>query len=141
EVPLEKLFEPVADTANLLGYTIYFLEVPGFGSDLSVFPTWQHRPSGRFNLVDLGENLSPYANLWKLARRTGGTAVLFSSKGSLVERVERDSRSYYSMAFSPDWQADGKRHRITVKARKSGVRVKSRDGYFHMTPKMHTTLK
>lgn len=141
EVPLEKLFEPVADTANLLGYTIYFLEVPGFGSDLSVIPTWQHRPSGRFNLVDLGENLSPYANLWKLARRTGGTAVLFSSKGSLVERLERDSRSYYSMAFSPDWQADGKRHRVTVKARKSGIRVQSRDGYFDMTPNLHATLK
>jgi hypothetical protein len=51
EVPLEKLFEPVADTANLLGYTIYFLEVPGFGSDLSVLPTWQHRPSGKFDLA------------------------------------------------------------------------------------------
>jgi hypothetical protein len=53
----------------------------------------------------------------KLARRTGGTAVLYSPHRNVLDRVERDSRSYYSLAFSPQWQADGRQHRIAVAGR------------------------
>ncbi|HEY0515395.1 MAG TPA: VWA domain-containing protein [Thermoanaerobaculia bacterium] len=144
EVPLEKIFEPVADTANLLGYTVYFLEVPGVSETLgagSDFAPAQTLPSSRFALVQLGENLSPYQNLWQLARRTGGTAVLYSLHRSSLERVEGDARSHYSFAFSPEWRGDGRRHHIQVEVRKPGVRVRSRDGYFDMTPRMQAMIK
>jgi VWFA-related protein len=143
-VPLEKLFEPVADTANLLGYTIYFLEIPGvygFSGLDDVFAPAETLPSGRFSVVSLGENLGPYQNVWQLSRRTGGGAVLYSTRGRYLERVERDSSSYYSLAFSPGWKGDGQRHRIKVEARKAGVHVQTRDGYFDMTPRMQALLK
>jgi VWFA-related protein len=181
EVSREKLFEPVADTANLLGYTVYFLEVPGvygggfslsdaditqtlpreataldepgsryesyealqyMGTDIGLHagPS-QTRPADRLALVEMDQNLNPYQNLWRLARRTGGTAVLYSPNRNVLERVEKDSGSYYSLAFSPQWKADGRRHRIEVEVRRRGVRVRSRDGYFDMTPRMQATLK
>ncbi|HEX4498600.1 MAG TPA: VWA domain-containing protein [Thermoanaerobaculia bacterium] len=144
EVPKEKLFEPVADTANLLGYTVYFLEIP------HVFSAWgshidqrsaQTLPYGRFALVELGGNYGPYTNTWNLARRTGGTAVLYSPSRNTLEGVERDAHSYYSLAFSPDWKGDGLQHAIAVKVRKPGVKVQARDGYFDMSPRMETILK
>jgi VWFA-related protein len=142
EVPIEKLFEPVADTANLLGYTVYFLEIPGVYGALDNWTGFQRRlPSGRFALVGLGENLGAYQNLWQLARRTGGKAVLYSPHRNAFEGVEEDSRSYYSFAFSPEWRGDGRRHRIQVEVRKPGVRVRSRDGYFDMTPRMQAMIK
>ena len=141
QVPLEKLFEPVGDTANLLGYTLYFLEVPGSGGDWYAGPSHWKRPTGRFSLVDLPDNLDSYDNLWQLARRTGGTVIGYSPKSSLLTKIEQESHSYYSLAFSPDWQIDGRRHRIQVKARKRGIHVQSRDGYFDMTPKMQNTIK
>jgi VWFA-related protein len=142
EVPIEKLFEPVADTANLLGYTVYFLEIPGVFGGMDTWNGFQRTlPSGRFALVGMGANLGPYQNLWQLARRTGGTAVLYSPRRNTLERVEGDSRSYYSFAFSPEWRGDGRRHRIQVDVRKPGVRVRARDGYFDMTPRMQAMLK
>jgi VWFA-related protein len=142
QVPLDKLYEPVADTANLLGYTIYFLEVPGTGGRNVYFgPAWQTRPWGYFSLVDQPDNLSPYDNLWKLARRTGGTVVGYSPKSSVFEQMEQESHTYYSLAFSPDWQTDGKRHHVEVKVHKPHIRVQSRDGYFDMTPKMQNMIK
>ena len=100
EVPVEKLFEPVADTANLLGYTVYFLEIPGVYPSLGVSTSFLSTlPSGRFALVGLGANLGPYQNLWQLARRTGGKAVLYSPHRNTLEGVEGDSRSYYSRVF------------------------------------------
>jgi VWFA-related protein len=181
EVARERLFEPVADTANLLGYTIYFLEVPGvhggapsladpditqtlpkettgldepgvsyegyqglryLGSDFGAhFAPSRGRPGDRLSLVELDVSLDPYQNLWHLARRTGGTAVLFSPGRNLLERVEGDLGSYYSLAFSPQWKADGRRHRITVQVRRRGVRTQARDGYFDMTSRMQALLR
>ncbi|HSS76605.1 MAG TPA: VWA domain-containing protein, partial [Thermoanaerobaculia bacterium] len=180
EVAREKLFEPVADTANLLGYTIYFLEVPGaygggfslgeqditqtasrkatlldeqgvsyegygslqyLGTDFGLHGKSSQKRPDRLALVELDRNLDPYQNLWRLARRTGGTAVLYAADRNALERVERDSGSHYSLAFSPRWRADGRRHRIEVEVRRRGVKVQSRDGYFDMTPRMQATLK
>jgi VWFA-related protein len=142
QVPLQRLFEPVADTANLLGYTLYFLEIPqvyawpGIGH-----PPAQTLPYGRFALVELNGNFGPYTNTWNLARRTGGTAVLYSSSRNTLEGVERAAHSYYSLAFSPDWKGDGLQHAIAVKVRKPGVQVQARDGYFDVSPRMESILK
>lgn len=136
-MPEDKLFEPVADTANLLGYTIYFLEIPGVCESLD---TWAPTALLGDRLVGLAD-FGPYQNLWAVARRTGGTAVLYSTRGSLLTRVAADSSSYYSLAFSPEWQGDGRKHHIQVEVRRPGVRVRSRDGYFDMTPRMQAVMK
>lgn len=139
-IPSDKLFEPVADTANLLGYTVYFMEIPGVYRE--TLRPWFSTSllSDRLDLVGL-DNFGPYGNLWAVARRTGGTAVLYSTRGSLLTRVEADSSSYYSLAFSPEWHGDGRKHHIEVEVRKPGVRVRSRDGYFDMTPRMQAVMK
>jgi hypothetical protein len=144
QVPHERLFEPVEDTANLLGYTIYFYEIPQVFGFLRLNENLGYAwnlPYGSFSFVDFEENLGPYQNLWRLARRTGGNAVLYSTRGSYLEQVAGDSRSYYSLAFSPEWKSDGKRHRIKVEVRRPGVRVQTREGYFDMSPHMLALLK
>ncbi|MFY9826344.1 MAG: VWA domain-containing protein [Thermoanaerobaculia bacterium] len=142
EVPLEKLFEPVADSANLLGYTLYFLEVPGAMSFKGrPSPVWSSgRPTGRSDLVFL-DDLGQYQNLWKLAERTGGQAVAYSSSLSAFDQVAKDTRSYYSMGFTPEWRADGTRHRILLKVRSPGLGVRTRDGFFDMSPRLQASLR
>jgi VWFA-related protein len=139
QIPRDKLFEPVADTANLLGYTIYFMEIPGVYNTLDVVSP-PELFGDRLTLVGL-DNLGPYQNVWAVARRTGGAAMLYSTRGNILARVEEDSGSYYSLAFSPEWHGDGRKHHIEVEVRKPGIRVRSRDGYFDMTPRMQAVMK
>jgi VWFA-related protein len=133
----EKMFEPLTGTANLLGYTVYPVDVPGVestGPDASDF-----RPSG--GGLSSARELSVQANLEYIARQTGGVAMVNSTRLEAFDRVERDVRSYYSMGFSPEWRSDGRHHQIRVEVRRPGLKVRARDGFTDLSPRMEASLR
>jgi VWFA-related protein len=165
----EQVFEPLTDTANLLGYTVYPVDVPGMDSrssaiDLQVgplpvdgapriggvgistgavaFATQTALPIGRqtaFLTSDWERGSHDSMNF--LARETGGKAALNSARLSALERAVEDTRSYYWLGFTPQWKADGRRHDVRVEVRRPGFEVRSREGYVDISPATRVALE
>ncbi|HEX9940372.1 MAG TPA: VWA domain-containing protein [Thermoanaerobaculia bacterium] len=136
----EELFEPVTDTANLLGYTIYAVDVPGLDPE----STWSDaRSSGATNhgFITSDWERGTHATLEFLAGETGGKAVLNSARLNAFERVEADTRTYYWLGFTPQWRADGKRHDIRVEVRRPGARVRARSGFSDLSREAEAQLQ
>ena len=124
----EQLFEPLVDTANLLGYTIYPVDVPGVegtGPDAS-----DSAPRGT-GLLNLREQ-EVHASLDFTARQTGGKALINGMRAEALQTAESDTRSYYWLGFTPERQRNDKRHEIKVEVLREGLRVRSRDNYFDL---------
>lgn len=66
-----------------------------------------------------------------IAAATGGRALVNSpGLSEQLDEVSEELGSYYSLAFEPDHVGDGKYHRVEIKVRREGVRLRHREGYF-----------
>jgi VWFA-related protein len=142
---LVNLFEPITGTANLLGYTLYPVYPPKAVADSNwadasmdvVAPGTQRQPTFISDSWELGSN----ETMAYLARETGGEPIFSSWRQSAFSRVERDTRSYYWLGFTPEWHGDGRSHQVRVEARRRGLRVRSRGGFADLTPGMRASLR
>ena len=130
-----EIFGRLADTANLLGYTLYPVDVPG-------------RQTGAADVEATGPGaISSFAeqevegSLTYLAQRTGGEALLNSNRGLALARAEEDTRSFYWLGFTPAWQRNDKAHDVKLEARKSGLRVRTRTGFLDLSRKAEVSMK
>lgn len=136
----EELFEPVTDTANLLGYTIYPVDVQGIDPDSTWADAAQSSPRPVAFITSEWER-GVHQALGFLAEETGGKAVLSSARLSSFERVESDTRSYYWLGFTPEWRADGRRHDIRVEVRRAGLEARARGGFSDLSPRTRAELE
>jgi VWFA-related protein len=124
----ENLFAPIFDTANLLGYTIYAVDVQGMDPD----STWADASAAGpvdHDFITTGNEQGVHEALEVVARETGGKAMLNSARLDAFARVAADTSSYYWLGFTPQWKADGKRHDVRLEARRAGLAVRSRTGF------------
>ena len=110
-----RLYGPMIEAANRLGYTIYPVDVA------------QSHPKA---VTALGA----------LAERTGGK-VLVSAKMEAFRQVVEDAGSYYWLGFTPDWKADDRGRRVVVEARRKDLRVRSRNGFSDLSPRTENAMK
>ncbi len=120
-----KLYRQVFDTANLLGYTVYPIDVPGrdsspISAELSSFID----PIDRSTRED-----EVHTTLYRIAEETGGRPLINSTRLAAFERVVEDTRSYYWLGFTPDWQGDDSRHKIKLNVLRPGLKVRYREGF------------
>jgi VWFA-related protein len=74
------------------------------------------------------ENLK--GSLFTLANETGGRPIIDTNDfAQALTRMREDFSSYYSLGYSSPRQGDGRQHRIEVKVRKPGLKVRHRTGY------------
>jgi len=139
EVPRgEDLLRPLAETANLLGYTIYTIDVPGVevqGPDAS--------ESEVESASDTGLNVREqevHHTLDYVANKTGGRALINSLRGKALTTAEADTRSYYWLGFTPGWQKNDKSHRVEVEVTRPGLRVRSRDSFLDLSRKSEVSM-
>jgi VWFA-related protein len=162
----EEIFEPITDMANLLGYTIYPVDVAGIdpqsnpadasrpspvpvvastrlqpGSELPTFVLQDFNAHPPLPLISSGWERGVHDTLNFLAAETGGKASLNSTRLNALERVQEDTSSYYWLGFTPQRRADGKRHDIRVEVRRPGLEVRSRDGFLDMSRGTETARK
>jgi VWFA-related protein len=157
----EEVFRPLANTANLLGYTLYPVDVPGIQAgavDITdAAPPAPEAPApprksglaaaspGDLQVpVDVGAGNVPEGevegSLKYLAQETGGKALLNTNRGLALATAREDTRSFYWLGFSPAWQHDDKRHDIRLEARRSGLTVRTRSGFLDLSRKAEVAM-
>lgn len=133
-------FEQLIETANLLSYTLYPVDVPGVSATGvsaadSSFETAEIRRSQEFDREDEEE-----ATLLGLARETGGRALLDGAYRNAFERVVADTRSYYWIGFTPTWQGDDQAHKVVIKPRQKGLKIRSRKSYSDLSRQTEVSM-
>jgi len=132
-----ELYQPLVSTANLLGYTLYPIDVPGLrpaGPDASV-----QTASATPLPATLSEETEIEASLSYIADRTGGQALINSASLRPLTRTATDTRSYYWLGFTPARQWDDGTHRIKVEVEGRGMKVRSRRGYLDFSRQAEVT--
>lgn len=131
----EELYAPLVDIANQTGYTLFPVDIPGLGSGASAAADRASVPSESDRFVSfLGENNAHYT-LERLARETGGQALLNSRRLEALESVEAATRTYYWIGFVPTWQGDDRRHAVEVRVLREGLRTSTRGGFVDFSRK------
>ncbi len=136
----DDLYGRLIDTANLLGYTLYPVDVPGFDREV-VDATVLEAPDPR-RIQDrtfLRERENHYT-LERLAKGTGGEALLNSRRINALETIVSDTRSYYWLGFSPSRQWDDRRHDVRIRLSNPDYRVRSRAGYLDTSRQREVTM-
>jgi VWFA-related protein len=123
----EEMFRPLVDAANLLGYTLYPVDMPGVSTTPG--PGAQAEGPIPAAFITSGEEQAAEYTLNYLAEATGGKAAINSARLEALERMAADTGAYYWLGFTPDWKADNQRHKIELKPRQRGLRVRTRDGF------------
>jgi VWFA-related protein len=137
EVPSgEELLRPLADTANLLGYTIYAIDVPGVEAQ---GPDASEASPGTGIGINVREQ-EVHEALQYVAEGTGGRALLNSLRDQALPAAEADTRSYYWLGFTPGWQKNDQRHGVVVEVTRPGLRVRSRDSFIDLSRKTEVTM-
>ncbi|HEX4961532.1 MAG TPA: VWA domain-containing protein [Thermoanaerobaculia bacterium] len=126
------LFAPIFDTANLLGYTIYAVDVQGLDPDSTWADASAAGPS-EHRFITTGFERGVHEALEVVARETGGKAILNSARLDAFARVAADTNAYYWLGFTPQWKADGSRHDVRLEVRRPGLAVRSRTGFSDLT--------
>jgi VWFA-related protein len=113
ETPLDdlELIRPLIDTANLLGYTVYPVDMDGLRPESATLEAFRQ------------------GTLRALADGTGGRALLFEERAESLGEVVRDTRAYYSLGFLSARRNDDAYHPIRVEVVRPGADVRSRAGY------------
>lgn len=128
-----ELYDGLVNTANLLGYTLYGVDVPGL-NPLDDDNLDASRPGPRpvgAGIYDR-ENVTEHT-LRFLGGETGGEALLNGERAHALTEVVRDTRSYYWLGFSARRFDDGQRYDIHLDVKRPGLRVRAREDFVDMT--------
>jgi len=148
----EDLLEPLVDTANLTGYTIYPVDVPGLasasGADVEqggrLATGLDVEPEARFDDTTTAVSIDRESNiedtLRYVAEETGGEALINSRGNEALQAAAQDTRSYYWLGFTPERQRDDERHRIRVAVTRPGFKVRTRDSFLDMSAGAERTM-
>jgi VWFA-related protein len=142
-----RVLQPLIDAANLLGYTVYPVDVPGLstlhGADverggllrdsLRGLPETTFADFDSFTRVERESNLED--TLRYVAEETGGEALINSRRLSALASAAQDTRSYYWLGFSPQREGNDRRHSVRVKLtdRAADFHVRTRKSYFDLS--------
>jgi VWFA-related protein len=134
------LYGPLAQTANLLGYSIYGVDLPGFmqsaGSDASL-------ASGRapaYGSTEFFLEDDLHSSLRFLSAETGGLPLINSGRIGALGEVGQDVQSFYWIGFTPSWQRNDERHTVRVEVTTPDVLVRTRSGYTDLSPKSQINM-
>lgn len=129
------LFRPLTDTANLLGYTIYPVDLPGL---VSTGPGVTRERPGRIDFSF--RERETHSTLGFLAERTGGRAMLDSRRLDAMEEVVRDTRTYYSLGFTLEGEGDDEHHEVRVEVTNPRLDARYRDGFGEFSRRTEVTM-
>ncbi|MXX60962.1 MAG: VWA domain-containing protein [Holophagales bacterium] len=135
----DQLYGPLVSAANLIGYSLYPVDVPAvsaeFTGDASLSLGPEPGPdslgvvAGSTNREDL-----LHGTLQLLARATGGVPLLNARRDAALAGAVEDTRSYYWLGFEPRRREDDAFHDVEVRlVGRPGLRVRTREGYVDMS--------
>lgn len=134
----DELYDPLIRTANLLGYTIYPVDVPGLSAS-----SLADASTSSLNVTQAQLSLREEIDeetLQFVADETGGQAVLDGARLSAFERAVQDTRTYYWLGFDSERRGDDKERSIKVRVRDKSLRVRTRDSFRDLSRKQEVDL-
>lgn len=136
----------VIEGANLLGYSLYPVDVSGMQSSPVPFSASKAGLTAETANTSYGFITSAWEQRVEygfevLARETGGKASLNGNREAALERTLEDTESYYWIGFSPSWKADGRKHDIRLEPRGSSLRVRARRSYSDLSLRAQQALE
>ena len=158
----DSLYGPLTSAANLTGYTLYPVDVPGFSPEFQIdaslaldvrdepeaallSDTDPTRPIGATQASDstflLKRETLQHAALERLADATGGLAMINDQRDSALAAAVADTRSYYWLGVHPPRRADDGAHDVEARLlNHPDSRVRSREGYVDLSPQSEVLL-
>jgi VWFA-related protein len=130
----EELLRPLANTANLLGYTIYPVDVPGVNTAIATSEADAPVAFSSFAEQEIEGSLR------FIAQETGGTPLVNNNRSVALAKTSEDISSYYWLGFTPAWKKDDKRHKVDVKVTRPGLEVRSRTGFLDLSKKAEVSM-
>jgi VWFA-related protein len=126
-----KNLQALAAHANAQRVTLYTLQASGLQgpetADASAGPLER-----LFQFPSIGRSLraNPQDSLKLLADDTGGRSILDANDVLPdLARMREDLSSFYSLGFTPAHASDGREHKIAVRVKRPGVRLRYRQSY------------
>lgn len=142
----EALYGPLVSAANLIGYTLYPVDVPGFKPEFALDASVGFSgnaaadPSAGAGAFQERELLQ-HSTLQSLARLTGGLPMINAERDTALADVVADTRSYYWLGFQPQRREDDEVHDVEVRlVGHPDYRVRSREGYVDMSRSTEVTM-
>ena len=131
-----EMLDTIHETANLLGYTLYPIDVAGRnnGSDIDADEDFRNAN------LPLQREIETHFTLRELAGETGGRALIDGARLASFQTVMEDTRSYYWLGFVPDWQGDDREHKVKLTVNQPGFRVRSREGFQDLSKAQEVTF-
>ena len=126
-------FRELTARANANRVTFYTLEAAGldFHASLSAEHGGSANATGGSNLdLDVMRDSNNQQALTMMALDTGGLATFNSNNISgALDRMATDFGSYYSLGYQPALRQEGRYHKIEVRVKQRGLKVRHRSGY------------
>ena len=126
-------FRDSVDAARRANVAIYFLDARGLVATTSNFSAAEGSPIDARDIGAVFADIELDAEgAVAVSEASGGFAIRNTNDlGAGLQRVSRESRSYYLIGYVPESdRADGKFREIQVKVRRPGLRVRARKGYY-----------
>lgn len=149
-----EIFTDLINFANSYNITFYTMDPDNYLryvlSDIS-YDNW---PRNTYTKKKFGEITSFYSDdiaeikknelsrLNYIAKTTGGVSLLGAKKFENFQKIlDRDLAYYYELSYYPTRKkADGKYHKIKVKIKRPGIKIRFRRGYYDYTEKQKESL-
>lgn len=124
-------FTTLAAHANAQRVTFYTLQASGLSGTASADAGLDPRERVlQLPSVAMIQNANLRDSLSLLASETGGRAIFDANDlRPDLARIQQDFGSYYSLGYSPPHMGDGQQHRIEVRVKQPGVKVRHRLTY------------
>ena len=133
------LYGPLVSTANLIGFSLYPVDVPGLTRDFfgdasrgfgaNAQPDTTGPAPGTLQRED-----TIHSALHLLASSTGGVPLINARRDVALASVVADTRSYYWLGFEPQRREDNRFHQIAVRlVGRADLDARTREGYVDMS--------
>ncbi len=125
------VWQAVVRMGNAAGFRIYAANAMGLDD-----PMLYHDASSRWaGTARPSDSTADWESLPRsLAEGTGGRYLAANTVNPALELVDREMRTYYSLAFQAPHAHDNRYHTITVKLKRKGLEARYRRGYFDFEP-------
>lgn len=141
----EELFAPIVETANLLGYTLYPIDVPGLVGERDLVERVRAVEASAEDPRESGPPLlsehASHSTLLHLASRTGGKALLNELRDEALRLTIADTRSYYWLGFTPAWERDDDVSRIEIEVLRPGLQARFRRSLLDLSRESEVTAR
>jgi VWFA-related protein len=137
----EQILRPLTSTANLLGYTVYPVDMQGVASNAADVEARGPLQTGNAILGGKLREQEIEGALRFIAGETGGKPLLNTNRSVALAEVSRDTRSYYWLGFTPTWKRNDQSHRVEVEAVRPGLDARSRSNFLDLSRKAEISMK